>query len=327
MSVVYAERSSGRRSHGRGAALFAAFAMLCGFVGAALAQDAPAMDAAVHDPLVPWSAPSELTLLADQPSVSVPVAGMGSEEGGNFGGVNLSLNVNYMTDDMYRGVNYGEVATHKKSLNMQCSGELSFDLGRFPHPFVGVFVDVDDSDPISRFKEIRPYFGLEWKMRPLTFAIGDTSYIYPEREQFNTSEAWVKMTLDDSYLTGTDQPLLSPYIMAAYDYDINNGWYFEAGVRHDWVIEDTGLTISAVADVGYISGIQTVFVFTEPRDNGFQHYDIGILGSYSLNTLFDFPRRFGEWSLNGYVYYTGKFQNDILADSQVWGGFGIGFKY
>ena len=114
----------------------------------------------------------------------------------------------------------------------------------------------------------------------------------------------------------------------AYDYDFNKGWYIEAGVRHDFIIEDTGLTVTGIADVGYIAGIKREFIFANVKQSGFQHYDIGLVVSYALNHLFEIPRRFGEWSFNGYVYYTqGINRNSIHSDTQLWGGVGVGFKY
>ena len=86
--------------------------------------------------------------------------------------------------------------------------------------------------------------------------------------------------------------------------------------------------ITALADIGYIAGIKQQFVFVNRQDTGLQHYDVGLIANYSLNHFFKFPRRYGEWSLNGYIYYTNGINRDIIhSDTQVWGGMGIGFKY
>jgi len=274
-----------------------------------------------------YDQPMYLSALPDPPSIYSPPAPPREDEGVNEGGVNIALQVRYLTDYVYRGVDHSEVGGNEDAPNLQFDGKITFDLGKLPHPFVGVFANVYNSDPDSRFQEIRPFFGLDWNVRPFRFVIGNNTYIYPERDESNTGEAFAQVTFDDSFLFSTEQPLLSPYLYAAYDYDVNDGVYIEAGVKHDFAIEDTGITVTAIADVAYVSGIYKQFIFTSEKDNGFSHFDLGLIGTYSLNTLFNVPRRFGEWSIQGYLYYTDQLDEELLAETQVWGGFGIDFKY
>jgi hypothetical protein len=233
-----------------------------------------------------------------------------------------------MTDYVYRGIDRSEVGGHEDSPNLQFDGKLDFDLGKLPHPFVAVFVNVFDSDPISRFQEVRPTIGFDWPIKPLTISAGNITYIFPEREDANTSEAFGQVTLDDAFLWSSERPMLSPYVYGAYDYDRFDGWYFEFGIKHNFVFEESGFVLTAVADVSYVLGNQN-FVQTvgSTNDTGFQHYDIGLIGSYSLNTLFNLPLRYGDFSFQGYVYYTDGIDNDLHADTQIWGGAGINFKY
>src|SRR5688500_1402116 len=165
------------------------------------------------------------------------------DQGVNAGGVNLDLRVSYLTDYVYRGIDKSEMLAadpgdegpgeeiegSEDAPNLQVALQIEFNLGRAPHPFAGVFANVFDDDPVSRFQEIRPFVGLEWSLRPFVLAAGHTTYIYPEREDLNTAEVWASVTLDDSVLWRTDDPVLSPYVYAAYDYDIYDGLYVEAG--------------------------------------------------------------------------------------------------
>jgi hypothetical protein len=251
-----------------------------------------------------------------------------AEEGVNAGGVHLELNADYANRYVYRGVDHDKVAAHGNSLNLLLDGKLTFDLGKYPHPFVGLFTNIYDSDPISRFQEIRPFFGFDWNLRPFLIEVGHTSYIYPERETLNTSEIYAKLTIDDSFFFHTDHPVLSPYIYGAYDYQQNNGWYLEAGLKHDFYIGETGLVITASADVGYVSEFRQQFIFTQATGgNGFQHAEAGLSGRYSLNNFFNIPMRYGEFDLQGFAFYTHKLSNSVQADNILWGGGGIGFKY
>ena len=50
----------------------------------------------------------------------------------------------------------------------------------------------------------------------------------------------------------TDKPMLSPYIYSAYDFGIYYGIYLEVGLKHDFVIEETGLTLTPSASMAYV---------------------------------------------------------------------------
>jgi hypothetical protein len=215
---------------------------------------------------------------------------------------------------------------HEDAPNLQVDSKLSFDLGKWPHPYVGVFVNVYDSDPVSRFQEVRPYFGAEWTIRPFIFEGGEQTYIFPEREKLNTSEIYGKLTFDDSTYFKTDRPILSPYIYGAYDFDLYNGWYFEAGVKHDFVFEDWATTITPRADIAYVLK-QQEFLLHGTNDTGFQHYDIGVTASYSLNQLLNFSKRYGDFNVECYLNYTNNIDNHLLSTTQMWGGVGLAFKY
>jgi len=285
--------------------------------------------------LCAWCAPARgqetapFKLALDEPeSVYAPPSAMNEEEGVNAGGVNVDLRVNYLTDYVWRGIErFDAVLPHEDRANLQFDGRLEFNLGKLPHPFVGLFTNVQDQDPVTNFEEIRPYFGLEWTIKPLTLTVGNTTYIFPDRDDLGTSEVFFRLGIDDSFLLRTDEPVLSPYVMVAYDYDRYNGWYVEAGVKHDFVLEDTGLTITPVAEIGYVSGLDLFRARLSKSDTGFQHWQVGLVGTYSINKLLNLGRRFGEFDLIGYLYYTDGISNEVRADTQLWGGAGIGFRY
>jgi hypothetical protein len=135
-----------------------------------------------------------------------------------------------------------------------------------------------------------------------------------------------KIAIDDSFFLHTERPVLTPYVYAAYDYDLNNGWYIEGGVSHDFPIEDTGITLTFYADVAYLIANQH-FVLPGGRDTGFQHYEFGVTGSYSLNLLLNIPKRYGDFALQGYLSYVDGLNERLRADTQLYGGVGIAFHY
>ena len=293
---------------------------------AAVAATAAALALATRAEDLPT--PANLTLLPPEgESVYAPPAPPREDEGVNAGGVNFDLEFRYASDNVYRAVSQVPANEHPHTPNLQFDGRMTVNLGKFPHPFIGTFVNVHSSDPISRFQEVRPYFGLQWNVRPFILEGGNINYIYPERDEQNTGEVYAKVTFDDSWLFRTDAPILSPYVLAAYDYDKYDGYYLEAGIRHDFVFEGTGVTITALANIGYV--LDQPYFATTPggRDTGLQHYEIGLLGSYSLNQLFRFSTRYGTVTLNGFLYYDDRTSSDLKADIQIWGGGGIGFHY
>ena len=44
-------------------------------------------------------------------------------------------------------------------------------------------------------------------------------------------------------------------------------------------------------------------------------------------TLLNIPRRYGDWRLKGYLFYTDGIEDELRADTQLWGGMGIQFSY
>src|SRR5262249_33579392 len=123
--------------------------------------------------------PVKLTLQPEDQSVYALPAPPTQEEGGNAGGVNGEVRITYLTDYIYRGVNRTDFINSQSSsessgnANFQFDGQLKFNLGKLPHPFIGIFANVLDQDPISTFQEVRPFFGAEWRIRPFILVGGN----------------------------------------------------------------------------------------------------------------------------------------------------------
>jgi hypothetical protein len=266
-------------------------------------------------------------LLDQEPdNVYLPPAPPTPDQLTNQGGVNFSLDISYLTRYVYRGVDQTTPPLHTEQ-PLQFDGKLEFNLGKLPHPFIGVFANVFNNDPISRFEEIRPYAGLEWTLRPIILSGGYNSYIFPDRKPKDTQEVWSKIVVDDSRFFHTERPVLSPYVYGAYDFDKFNGFYIEAGLKHDFIIGDTGLVLTTQGDAAYVIHDRYFLLAPGNQVTGFQHYDIGLTATYSLNTALNLPRRYGEWQLKGYLFYTDGLSSHLRGDTRIWGGIGIGFRY
>lgn len=306
--------------------------MVCVMAACLAAQGA---GAAVETPTTqPQDPPSEiakiptLSLAIEEPeSVYPQPSARQGDEGVNAGAVHFALNVSYLSRYIYRGVDQTPLGQRGENA-LQFDGQMEFDLQKLPHPFVGLFVNVFDHDPVSRFEEVRPYVGLRWTIKPLTVTGGYISYIFPSREKTqDTQEIFASLSLDDSRIWNTDQPLFSPYIYGAYDFDRYDGVYLETGIKHDFVIGDTGATLTPLADVAYVLDDRRFLTPGHTADSGWQHYEVGVVGSYSLNHAFNVGSRYGEWKVKGYLYYDEKLQKRIAADTRIWGGVGLSFEY
>jgi hypothetical protein len=319
-----------------------AAALAIGSAARAWAQDAAPPEGASVNPAVGAAAltPGDAQTLGALNGAPVLASDLGDEavyatppppredEGINSGGAHFDINVDYLNRYVYRGVNHDAVASTARFLNLVFEGKLEFDLGQYPHPFVGLFTNIYDSDPVSRFQEIRPYAGVDWNLRPFRLEAWDVEYIFPQREEFNLSEVNAKITLDDSLLFHTPDPIFSPYVLGAYDYHKSTGTYLEMGLKHDFTFEDIGLTVTPQVDAAWISGLHQQFIFINTvKSTGWQHFEAGLTVTYSLNQLFNVSTRFGQFDLKGFFFYDDSLSAQITASNVIWGGVGIGFKY
>jgi hypothetical protein len=276
---------------------------------------------------LPAAEPLTLSTEGAPDSVYAPPTPPREDEGLNQGGVHFGLDLSYLNRYLYRGVIRFKNVGGSSQLNLQLDGKLSYDLGTLPHPYVETFVNVDDGDSISRFQEVRPGAGFDWNLKPLMLSAGYIDYLFPEREKTNdTQEGYAKLGFDDSTLFRTEHPVLNPYIYGAFDFGRYHGFYLELGINHDFPIEDTGLTFTLLADVAYVVD-QGFFRTNTISDTGFQHYDLGMIATYSLNNLFNLSKRYGEFDLKGFLTYSNGINAEIRADTALWGGGGINFSY
>ena len=267
-------------------------------------------------------------------SVYAPPSPVASNQGVNEGGVKFDVDVMYLTKSVYRGVDYTQAvdpATQdqgKSNTDMNLNAQMTFDLGaKMPHPFFALEANTYDSDPVSKFQEFRPTIGVDFTLAPLTFTAALRSYVYPKREDLETSEVDGQIAFDDGRLFGSDKPVFNPYVMAAYDYVVNGGWYYEAGIKHDFVFDDMHLTLTPTARIAYTMGWQQQFTFVQENGTGLQHWDVGLTASYSLNSLLNISKRWGDLYVRGYLFHTEHLAHTTVGQTVDWGGLGIGFQY
>lgn len=270
----------------------------------------------------PDAAPPQETIYAPP-----PVAG--SSAGFNEGALSLDITGRYMTDYMFRGLELVEPSGSEDAINVQFDALLTLDLGQLPDPFVRIFTNTAEGDDISNFQVIRPSVGVEWETEAFRLAVGNQSFTYPDRAELDTSEVFLNLTLNDGLLFGEDEPVLSPSLYAAHDYDTFNGTYVAAGVSRGFQVPDSNFSGEIYGLVAYVNDLPDLYGAdpVDPEGSGLSHYQLGTRLHYDLNSLMNISRRYGRWGVEGYLNYTDGIDSDLAVAPQLWGGAGITFRY
>jgi hypothetical protein len=266
--------------------------------------------------------PSE-GLLADVPETvyePVPIRQPGS--GFNDGAVSLDIGVIYRTDYVFRGIEPVEPDSGEDAANVGIDGTITFDLGRLPDPFVRLFTNTAEGDQISKFQVIRPTVGLRFDSEVLDVVVAHQSFTYPDRDVLDTSEVYVEVDFNDALLSGDEGKFIGPYAFVAYDYDTFEGIYAEAGFRRSGRQPGSALLVGYDLHIAYVDGLEELF-----GDDGFAHYQFGVHAEYDLNTLLNISRRYGRFSLVGELHYTDEIDDEVAAETQIWGGGGLMLRY
>ena len=265
--------------------------------------------------------------VAPQESIYAP-PGISDLQGGyNDGALTIEIVGRYMTDYIYRGLEVVEPGAQEDAVNFQLGADLRLDLGRLPDPFFRVLTNTAEGDDISNFQIIRPALGLEWETEAFDLAIGTQSYTYPDRTDLDTAEVFADLRINDGVFYSEEGPFLGPFVVAVWDIDRYEGLYVEGGLRRTFNVADTNLRLTIEGVVGYVHNYELYSRSVDNDGTGFSHYQVGIAAEYRLNTLLNISRRYGQWSLAGYLNYTDGIDNDLATTTQIWGGGGIVFRY
>lgn len=249
--------------------------------------------------------------------------------GGSF---RTELGLGYASAYVYRGVERSQANDHGTGKvtggsNLQVDGRLTWESDGPWRPFAGVFANFWDSDPENQLQEVRPTAGVGWAGRPMRLSAGVTSYVYPGQTGSNTNEVFLRADLDERALLSVEQPIVSPYVLAAYDFDANHGWYGEVGISHDFTVAGCGLTLTPVARMACTDHMRQSFVLrTAESGTGWQHWDAGLVAGYRLNTILNLPTTAGNWRVEGYLFRTQHLADATLGDSVTWGGIRLAWE-
>jgi hypothetical protein len=134
-----------------------------------------------------------------------------------------------------------------------------------------------NTDP-EQFDEIDYYVSYDIPLPedmevPLSLGVGYTEYTYHGVEEIEADRE-VNLTL------GLDT-LFAPSLFVAYGIEgpfLEDGLYIELSGGYDYEVEDSGVTLSAGAALGYEAGDNF-------EENGFSHLTLSVGGSYGVGSL------------------------------------------
>ncbi|MFW6146658.1 MAG: hypothetical protein ACOC7R_04930 [Planctomycetota bacterium] len=243
----------------------------------------------------------------------------------------FSYGVDYTlaTDYVWRGLNLSEYdGEGREDLNHQLSvyGAVDTEIGTFGgNVWFEWFAGQDELDPDAdgHLQEVdyTAYYGNT--VGPVYGELGWILYTFPSTGGGNTTnEGYVSLSLDDSALWGTEEPILSPWVAYYMDLDdFRHDSWIEVGVEHTFqcaMIEGLSATPSVVlgADHRYLTGTTTQLANIV--------YGLGV--TYDFGAALDVPETYGSFAVTGFINFSQALTDDEradgspLLDDELWGG-------
>ena len=287
-----------------------------------------------------------------------PPAPGDEDEGGQpakFLPVSFDIEYTMVSDYIWRGVNLSEYhGEGREKLNHQLDVSATAklkDLGLadFGAVTVGVWFEYfqgnEAQDPGADHKLQEIDYTVSWAYEvrdtALTVEAGWIAYHYPHAtdDAHETFEVYGKVSLDDSVLFETDEPLLSPSVAYYYDYDLVNAGMLIAAVKHEFALDDLAqgtpvlrditLTPNAaiILDNRYLDkAIGPAAGHSTHRSTRLSSFDIGIEAGYDLGKALDLPEDAGKFKLSLFANYSHGLYRDLLAN-EFYGGLKLGWEW
>jgi hypothetical protein len=263
----------------------------------------------------------------------------------------MDFNITYTmaTDYIFRGLNLSEYRGEgREDLNHQLTVNTELDTSRLKWN-AGTFGFTGWFEWFAGQEHITPGEGdlqevdytLYWKYNIekiwTTVELGWVAYTYPvlAGDAHTDYEWYVKLSLDDSKLFGTENGVLNPYVAYYYNLDLaeNTGW-LEFGVSHEFALKDLGM-----ADVPVLKHV----AITPAAVLGVDHRYYGGLGlgdkstqlaniNWTLNFAYDLSgalgmaEQYGKLSVGAFVAYSQPMQHQPLSD-EFYGGLNVGYSW
>jgi hypothetical protein len=253
----------------------------------------------------------------------------------------LSFSIDYtlVTDYVWRGQNLSEYAGEgREDLNHQMTAGVAYDTGSFGTFAASVwfewFAGQDALTPGSgcSLQEIDYTISWSYDIEPIatTVEVGWIGYHFPRAsgDAAFTNELYVSLSLDDSKLFGTEEPVVSPYVAYYHDVDDVGGGWLEWGISHAFAADDLGM-----GDIPVLKHLTLTPSFAMGIDHGqlssdtrIAHLQYGVEIAFDLGTALGMPPEYGMLTLTGFLRFSDAVFEAALND-EFWGGMTIGYSW
>ncbi len=289
-------------------------------------------------------------VFAEEPTVNVteePDRALVPEKdaGGKPLPITFSVNYTLVSDYIFRGINLSEYEGEgREGLNHQLEASVSVDLDKF-----GTFTytawfewyakqddPAFDDDAHGHLQEMDNVVSWSYDLSkicdklPVTFETGWAHYALNQEkgDAYGTNEWFMALSLDDSSLFGTENPVLNPYVAWYVDTDDVDGCWIETGISHDFAMSDLGFASTPVlkditATPSFVLGIDKG-QFAEVCHLHNLQYGLDI--SADINSMFGFTTDYGQFTVTGFLRYSEAINREA-ADDEFWGGVTFGYEW
>ena len=259
----------------------------------------------------------------------------------------LALDFAAVSDYVWRGINFSEYEGERgEDLNYQLGTrlELATPVGNVGgRVWFQWFSGLKRQDPTasSYLQEVDfvAYWNYTIASIGTTVEAGWIAYEFPHvsGNAHTTYEIYGKVSLDDSVIFGI--PILNPFVYYGYDYDIgDSGSWVEAGVTRDFaagdldalaetpVIKDLTLTPSVVfgIDLRYLHNFVASDTATASNRLALIRYGLDL--AYDLNGALGIHKKYGDFSIGGFLAYSQATRRDMI-DDELYGGATVAWSW
>lgn len=274
----------------------------------------------------------------------------------------LSFNFGYtmVSDYISRGVNYSEFKGEKhEGLNHQLTANTELDLdkaGAFGFTAWFEFYAYQENREFSETShnnnqenDYTVYYKYDLSKLnekiPLTVELGWIFYTFNQvkGDAYLTQEYYVKLSLDDGKLFGTEDNIFNPYVAFYQDVDDIQGSWIEIGISHDFALSKLGckdtpflkdITITPALALGidhrYYSATNDEGESTLGKATRLANLVYSLTVAYDLGSALNIPEKYGTYGISGFINYSEPISDglrDTIMNDEFYGGVSLNFGW
>ena len=181
---------------------------------------------------------------------------------------------------------------------------------------------------------------------PLTVAAGWIAYNYPHLagDAHLTFEVFAKVALDDGFIFGQKDPVLSPSLTYYYDYDLVDAGVLVGTIKHKFALDELteGMPVvrymtitpsaSIILDNRYMDKNSTVVASPghgAHKSTTLSSVEFGLAVGYDLSKALDMHESSGKLELTVFTNYSRPLAREefIWLDDVIYGGISLGWEW